>query len=122
MASTVDIDEYGLWLVKCPDQVFPFRYIDTGLAAYRTVHLGQKGRGNLHKGDAAHVGGCQKAGNIAGYSAAQGNKTVFAIKTCPGKSACQFTDCLQRLIHLTMREGEYITAESRPVQAKLALG
>src|SRR5699024_4615417 len=48
------------------------------LAAHRGIDGGQKGGGNLHKGDAAQVGGGGKAGQVPHHAAAQGNHKVGA--------------------------------------------
>ena len=57
--------------VEGADQVLPLGRVHAGLAADRRVEHGEQRGGHLHVGHAAHVGGGDEAGQVAGDSPAQ---------------------------------------------------
>ena len=59
------IGDHGLRLIERADHVLAEGMIDTGLAAHRRVDLRQQRGRDLHERDAAHVGCCSEAGQIA---------------------------------------------------------
>ena len=72
------IGQHQRGLMKGPHKVFALRYVDSGLAAHRTVHLRQQRCRDLHKSHTPTQDcGC-KAHQIANHSAAQSDNNVFA--------------------------------------------
>ena len=59
------------WLMKHAHQIFALGQVDTGLAANRTVHLGQQRGWYLHERKSTQVGPGHKAGQITRHTATQ---------------------------------------------------
>ena len=61
----------ALGLIKGPEDVLPVGEVDSGLPPDAAVHLGKECGGDLDIGDAPHIEGGHKSGDIAHYTAAE---------------------------------------------------
>ena len=71
-AEEVGVGEDGLRVVEAADEVFSGEEIDAGFAADGGVDLGEEGGGDLDVADAAHVDGCEEAGDVADDASTEG--------------------------------------------------
>ena len=92
-SENVGVDDDQLRLIKRADQIFALRQIDAGFSADRRIHLCKQRSRNLAHMNAAQIGCCGKAGDIADHTAAQCDDQIrtgqfrFAqirIDTCDG--------------------------------------
>ena len=112
-AEHVRVDEHGPRLVKGADQVLALVQVHAGLAAHRTVHLGEQRGRYLHKRNTAQVDRGEKPGHVADHAAAQGKHSVAAIKAALGEFAGQCADGGQVLARLAVSKGDQLTVDAR---------
>ena len=79
------------------EQILAFGEVDPGFAADGGVHLRQKGGGNLHDVNAAHVNGCEEAGDVADNAATEGDNGGLAVGAAAHQLGGEVADGFERL-------------------------
>ena len=70
-------DQFGLF--EDADEIFPALEVDSGFAADGGIDLREKGGGDLHEADSAHVDAGEESGDVSDDSAAQGDEHGVAV-------------------------------------------
>ena len=79
----IQIGQHQFGLIKRTNHVLAQRMVDSGLAAYRGIHLREQGGRHLNKGGPALIAGCGKTDQISNDAPAQRNErgaTLAAVR------------------------------------------
>ena len=99
-AQHVAVDEHRPGLVERADDVLDAGKVDGHLAAHRRVDLRQRGGGDAHKVDAAHVAGRHEPRQVAHDAAAQPDHQVLSCKAVLQQRRAQLLIHRERLCAL----------------------
>ncbi len=106
-AQGIGINNHGFGLVEGTNHVLAQLMVDTGLAAYRGIHLRQQCGRHLNETDATLVAGSGKAGHVSGHSTAQRNQRGLAIMTILQQAIKHLLQGWPVLVRLAIRQDDF---------------